>query len=344
MILVTGGTGLVGAHLLLNLTQQDSAVRAIHREGSDLQRVRRIFQQYLPSSEAARCFSKIQWMVVSMNEVPALEEAFEGIRKVYHCAAKVSFDPRNYQELRKTNIQGTANIVNLCISHGIDKLCYTSSVATLDAGLGEKFITESSLWKPELPHNQYAISKYGAEMEVWRGSQEGVPVVMVNPGVIIGPGIWDSGSGVMFPQIFDGLKYSFPKVTGFVGVDDVVRVMIGLMGSDLKNEKFVVVAENRSFEDVLNLVAASLNKPAPSRQLRPWMIYLGWLYQRSIGRWTSKEQRLTKNSHKTLFAESLYSSEKLKQTLGFEFEPLEEVIARTGKIYLNEREENRGNH
>src|SRR5699024_10789789 len=121
--------------------------------------------------------------------------------------------------------------------------------ATLDPNLGEDFITETSLWKPELPHNQYAISKYGAEMEVRRGSQEGVPVVIVNPGVIIGPGIWDTGSGVMFLQIFNGLRYSFPKVTGFVGVNDVVKVMTQLMESDIVNKKYVVVAENRSFMD-----------------------------------------------------------------------------------------------
>ncbi len=339
MILVTGGTGLVGAHLLLHLTHHNNQIRAIHRKGSDLERVKQIFGYYLSAAEATRRFSSIQWIEAPMNDIPSLEEAFKDVRRVYHCAAKVSFDPRSYHDLRKANIEGTANIVNLCISHQIEKLCYTSSVATLDANLGEEYIKETSLWKPELPHNQYAISKYGAEMEVWRGSQEGVPVVMVNPGVIIGPGIWDTGSGVMFPQIFDGLKYSFPKKTGFVGVDDVVKVMTQLMDSDLQNEKFVVVAENRSFKDVLNLVAASLGKPAPSRELKPWMVYLGWLYQSSIGRWTAKEQRLSRKSHQTLFATSMYSSEKLQQELNFEFEPLEEVIARTAEMYLKEHQD-----
>lgn len=336
MILVTGGTGLVGAHLLLELTQHHTEIRAIHRKGSDLERVRRIFGYYLSATEAKRCFSSIQWVEASLNDIPALEEAFIDIERVYHCAARVSFDPRNNHELRKANIEGTANIVNLCISHQVEKLCYTSSVATLDPNLGEDFITETSLWKPELPHNQYAISKYGAEMEVWRGSQEGVPVVIVNPGVIIGPGIWDTGSGVMFLQIFNGLRYSFPKVTGFVGVNDVVKVMTQLMESDIVNKKYVVVAENRSFMDVLNLTAASLGKPAPSRNLKPWMVYLGWVYQRSIGRWTSKEHRLSKNSHQTLFAASLYSSKKLQQELGFQFEPLDEVIVRTADLFLKE--------
>lgn len=335
MILVTGGTGLVGAHLLLYLTRENKIVRATHREGSDLKRVQKIFSSADPA-EGKNLFKKIEWVVAALNDLPALERAFIDVRYVYHCAAKVSFDSSQYWSLRKTNIEGTANVVNLCISNTIEKLCFVSSIATLDRGLGDKEVSETSEWNQELSHNQYAISKYGGEMEVWRGSQEGVPVIIVNPGVIIGPGIWDSGSGVMFPQIHQGLKYSFPKITGFVGVNDVIRAMVMLMKSEVVNEQFVLVAENTSFDWVLKKVARSMGKPEPSKQLKPWMIHLGWLYQSSLGRLLGTRKNLTSQSRKSLFEETRYNSEKIRQTLGIEFEPLEKVIQVTGQAYLED--------
>lgn len=334
MILVTGATGLVGSHLLLYLTQNNETLRATHREGSDLKRVEQLFSEFLPT-QGRSLFSRIQWVVAGLNDLPALEEAFQGIKQVYHCAAMISFDSAEYWALRKTNIKGTANVVNLCISNKIDKLLYVSSIATLDRGLGDKIVSETSAWNQELPHNQYAISKYGGEMEVWRASQEGVPVVIVNPGVIIGPGFWNSGSGVMFTQIQKGLKYTFPKVTGFVGVNDVVKAMIQLMESEIENNQYVLVAENTSFAKILKSIASSLGKPEPSKHLRPWMIYIGWLYQSSLGRLLGQQKNLTRSSHKNLFQETRYSSEKIKDTLNLEFESMDQVIRQTGLIFLS---------
>lgn len=293
-----------------------------------------MFSKSLPI-KGKSLFSRIQWVVAGLSDVPAMEAAFKDVRQVYHCAAKVSFDSAEYWSLRKTNIKGTANVVNLCISNKVDKLLYVSSIATLDKGLGDKVVTENSAWNQELPHNQYAISKYGGEMEVWRGSQEGVPVVIVNPGVIIGPGFWNTGSGVMFTQIHKGLKYTFPKITGFIGVNDVVRTMIQLMESEVRNEQYVLVAENSSFSKILKIVARSLGKPEPSRHLKPWMIYLGWLYQGSFGRLLGQQKNLTRRSSRNLFQETLYSSEKIKDALNFEFEPLNQVIHQTGQAYLD---------
>lgn len=335
MILVTGGTGLVGSHLLLYLTQKNKPVRAIHREGSDLERVERVFCNSLPT-QGKRLFSQIQWVVASLNDLPAMEVAFKDVKQVYHCAAKVSFDSAEYWSLRKTNIKGTATIVNLCISNKVDKLCYVSSIATLDKGLGDKVVTETSAWNQELPHNQYAISKYGGEMEVWRASQEGVPVVIVNPGVIIGPGFWNTGSGVMFTQIHKGLKFTFPKVTGFIGVNDVIKTMAQLMESEVENEQYVLVAENSSFTNILKAVARSLGKPQPSRHLKPWMVNIGWVYQSSFGRLLGQEKNLTRNSSKNLFEETLYSSDKIKKAFDFEFESLDEVICQTGNVFLED--------
>lgn len=335
MVLVTGGTGLVGSHLLTDLMKSGKQVRAIHRKNSDFSTVKEVFSYEFEPEEAHEMFHKIEWWEADILNIPALESAFLGIKRVFHCAALISFDPANYMDLRKTNIQGTANIANLCIKHDIEKLCHVSSIATFDKKTGENTITETSNWNPEKNHNPYAITKYGAEIEVWRASQEGVPVVIVNPGVIIGPGNWNSGTGLLFSKVQKGLKYFFPKITGFVGVWDVIKAMRELMDSSIKNEQFIVVSENLSFKTLLEKIAISLNKPVPNRKLRPWMVFLGWGYQKITCFITGKDRKLTRYSKKSIFEKTYYDNKKLKNHLNFHFEEMDTVIFKTGKYFRN---------
>ncbi len=336
MILVTGGTGLVGSHLLLDLTRSGEEPRAIYRSRESLERVKKVFSYYLSEADAEYLFSKIEWIAGDITETPSLEKAFSEVTEVYHCAALISFDRAKDSQLRKTNIEGTANVVNFCIKQKVKKLCFVSSIATLDKIPGENVISETSYWNKELDHNMYAITKYGAEMEVWRASQEGIPVIIVNPGVIIGPGYWDSGSGEIFQRVNNGLDYSFPKTTGFVGVEDVVKPMRLLMASNIRNEQFILVSENLSFQKVLGDVAESLQKKAPSKKLKPWMVKAGWLWQEFSGFFFGKEKQLNKSSAKSLFEDTFYSNEKIRQEIKYDFEPVANVISRTGKIFMQE--------
>lgn len=333
MILVTGGTGLVGSHLLLDLVRQGRKVRAIHRKSSNLDAVKNVFSYTLSSQEADDYFSRIEWMEADITDIPALSKVFEGITHVYHCAAAVTFDPSAYQKLRKSNIEGTANIVNFCIKKKVQKLCYVSSIATFNQSPGQVEITEKSLWNKEENHSMYAITKYGAEMEVWRGTQEGVPAVIVNPGVIIGPGFWNSGSGEIFKRINKGLKFRFPKVTGFVGVWDVVRAMQQLIHSPAQNSQYILVAENLPFDVVLEKAANSLGKPAPGIDLKPWMVFMGWISQKTYSLITGKRRQLTRRDVKSLFEETYYSSDKLRSECNFEFEDVEAAIEKTASAF-----------
>ena len=142
---------------------------------------------------------------------------------VYHCAALVSFNPKDYRTMRTINIDGTANLVNLCIENKVEKICFVSSIASIGKSLNNKPITEENEWNPEEKHHGYAITKYGAEMEVWRASQEGLNVVIVNPGVILGVGFWKTGTGKLFTTIKNGFKFYTEGITGFVDVKDVTK-------------------------------------------------------------------------------------------------------------------------
>lgn len=335
MILVTGGTGLVGSHLLFDLARSGAKIRAIHRESSNLEAVEKVFSYYISSAEAKKLFNTIEWVNADLLNIPALKLAFLEVDFVYHCAALVSFDSGDVHKLRQINITGTANVVNLCISNSVKKLCHVSSIASLGKPLSGKTITEKTPWNPEENHSDYAISKYGAEIEVWRGTQEGVEAVIVNPGVIIGPGFWESGSGPLFRKLDKGFNYYFPKVTGFVDVKDVVKAMQQLMTSEIKNEQYILVSENRSFKYVLEETAASLDKPAPRKRLKKWMVFVGWILQ-SIGSIFGYKKQLSRDSTKTLYDEWHFSNQKIKTDLNFQFQPLSESIKDTAKIYLKE--------
>ena len=228
MILVTGGTGLVGSHLLYKLLKTNNKIRAIYRREHKLALVKKVFSYYSADDESL--FEQIEWVEADITDIPALQRAFQDIDYVYHCAAFVSFEPDKYHVLRKINIEGTANVVNFCLSHQVKKLCYVSSIAAIGHQQNpQQLITEDTNWNQDADNSVYAITKYGAEIEVWRGSQEGIDAVIINPGIIIGPGFWNSGgSSSLIKKIYKGMPYYTHGVTAYVDVDDVVRAKAGL--------------------------------------------------------------------------------------------------------------------
>ncbi len=330
MILVTGGTGLVGAHLLSCLVMTKQSVRAIRRKNSDINAVKKVFSYY--SSDAA-LFDAIEWVEADITDVPSLELAFEGVTHVYHAAALVSFSPKDYVEMRTVNIGGTANIVNLCVAYKVQKLCFVSSITTIEKKIGAGIIDESGEWDAEKNNYGYAISKYGAEMEVWRASQEGVPVVIVNPGVIIGGGFWNNGAGEMFKRVSDGFSFYSNGLTGFVGVKDVVKIMMALMDSSVVNQRFVLVSENVSFREVFSTIAVCLNKKIPTVKVFPFMSAIAWRLDRVLSFFLGRKPVLTKQTASSIHNVNYYSSQKIKQTMGVHFSSIKSVIKEVALQY-----------
>lgn len=333
MILVTGGTGLVGSHLLYHLSLKNDKIRAIFRTTTSLEKVKNVFSFY---TNDASLFDKIEWFQADITQVPAMIPAFIDVTQVYHCAAFISFNPRDYREMRKVNIHGTAIVVNLAIDAKVDKLCFVSSIAAVGNSLNGNPINEESEWNKELDNSGYSITKFGAEMEVWRASQEGVDVVIVNPGVILGDGFWDTGSGKIFSNMYNGFSYYTEGITGFVAVQDVVKSMVQLMESSVKNKRFILISENKSFKEIFFLIADAFGKKRPSTKIKPWQTALFWRVAWFLSLLTGKEPLLSKYSAKSAHSESIYSSEKIQKTLNFKFEAIEKSIERTCKNYPKE--------
>ena len=332
MILVTGGTGLVGSHLLYKLSTENEKIRAIYRTENKLKKVKEIFSYY--TSEVEQHFSKIEWIQADITDIPSMITVFKNIKQVYHCAALVSFNPKDYREMRKVNIHGTAIIVNLSIDAKVKKLCYVGSIAAIGDAINGNIITEENEWNDQTDNHGYAITKFGAEMEVWRASQEEIDVVIVNPGVILGSGFWNTGSGKMFKQVHNGFNYYTQGITGFVGVKDVVKTMVYLMNSKIKNKRFILVSENKSFKDIFFFIADSFGKKRPSKNIKTWQTEVFWRVAWVVSKITGKAPLLTKYSAKSAHNVSYYSSEKIEKIINFKFEKIEKTINNVCKDFI----------
>lgn len=329
MVLVTGGTGLVGAHLLIHLLENEESVRAIYRSAKNIEKTKSLFLLYKKES----LFEKIEWIQADIIDVPSLEIAFENIDYVYHAAALISFDPKDENLLRKINIEGTANIVNFCIAKEVKKLCFVSSTAALgDLAPNETIITEETLWNPEKPHSDYAISKYGAEMEIWRGQQEGLNVVIANPGVIIGPGFMEQGSGMLFTKVANGLSFYTKGSTGFIAVTDVVKILFQLMKSDINSERFTLIAQNIIFRDVLNSIADALSVKKPSYYASPLLMGISWRIDWFMSNIFGRKRKLDRATASTSNSQKSLSNEKIKTALGIEFLDVHRYIKEISKL------------
>ncbi|MGH2667309.1 NAD-dependent epimerase/dehydratase family protein [Flavobacterium sp.] len=323
MVLVTGATGLVGSHLVLHLIEQGHEVKALFRNEKGKLRTQSVFEHY----EKAALFNKIHWCRADIIEISSLETAFEDVDSVYHCAALISFDPKDEDKLRKTNIEGTANIVNFCIDKKVKKLCFVSSIAALgDLAVNEEKITEQTEWNPEKTHSYYAISKYGAEMEVWRAQQEGLEVVVVNPGVILGPSFWKEGSGEIYQKVKKGLLFYTKGTTGFVSVDDVVAISALLMKENISGERFILVAENETYQKLVSIIADTLKVKEPKLYANWFLTGLAWRMDWFLAVLFNKKRELTKDLAYSLHSTDIYSNEKIIRRFGFQFQSITAYI------------------
>lgn len=334
MILVTGGTGLVGSHLIYHLLVQNESVKAIHQKASDLLAVKNVFSFY--SSDYENIFQKIKWIEADLCDISSLETAFQDVKHVYHCAAFISLDPNDYHKMRKINIEGTCNIVNLCVLNSIKKLCYVSSIAAVEKNKNGILVDETENWNSNTKKTDYAISKYGGEMEVWRASQEDVDVIIVNPGVILGSGFWKKGTGILFTKVFHGFKFYTEGVTGFVGVKDVVQIMHKLMLSTIKNERFILVAENVSFKDLLFQIADCFGTKRPNIKVTKTMSEIFWRLDHIKNKLFRLAPFITKDTAKSSLSINSFSSQKIKHAISYEFEPIVKTIETVCEDYLKD--------
>jgi nucleoside-diphosphate-sugar epimerase len=313
-ILVTGGAGLVGKELISQLLAKGERVVAIYNKTPLANFNSGLLEQF-------HC---------NIMDTTGLDEVMQGIEKVYHCAAIVTFNPARKKELFAINIEGTSNVVNAAIVAGVKKLVHVSSVAALGRIREDEVITESMNWTEETSNSIYGKSKYLGELEVWRGIGEGLDAVIVNPVIILGGGNWQQGSSKIFKTVYDEFPWYADGTTGFVDVRDVAKAMLALMESDISNQRFILSAENKSYKEVFNIIAKAFNKKLPHKKITPLLAKIVWRLEAIKSMFTGNDPLITKETAATALANVHFDNTKLKKFLpDFNYIKLEDTIAYT---------------
>jgi nucleoside-diphosphate-sugar epimerase len=313
MIFVTGASGLVGSHLISSLIDKGLQVSALYRH-------------QIPVFKGSE---KVNWRKGDILDITTLSEAMKDATQVYHCAAIVSFAPAEAAAMLHANQEGTANVVNLCIEKGIQKLVYVSSVAALGRIREDAPIDETMNWTPETSNSVYGKSKYLAEMEVWRGMGEGLKVAIVNPVIILGAGDWNKGSSEIFKSAYKEFPWYTEGVSGFVDVMDVTDALQLLMNSNISSERFILSGHNSKYKDVFINIANAFHKKPPHKKVTPLLAAIVWRLEAIKGWFTGKTPMLTKETALTAQAVVHFDNRKFLAAFpAFKYRTLPETVTR----------------
>ena len=321
MTLVTGATGILGRVIVLELLKRGKTVRATKRKTSNLEEVRHSFKFYTENPD--EFFNKIEWVHIDFDDIDSLKIAVNGVEEVYHCAAKVSFHPDARKKMYHTNIDGTKNLLYACENSSVKKFCFVSSIAVLDGFNENGMMDEDSDFNSKLEHSAYAESKHFSEMEVWRASAEGLNVVIVNPGMIIGSGNWNESSGLIYENFTKG--FTFSGGTSYVDVRDVAKISVELMEKNIFGERFILISENKRYSEMTNFVRNKLGKSTP-KILSKSVLNFAKILNFCFGWFIPSLKMANKVNIDSVTNLNPVSNQKIRERLDYQFIPVEESL------------------
>lgn len=322
MVLVTGGTGFLGAYIIKELVEAGYPVRAIRRSSR------------LPAFISPAILNRAEWREGDVLDLLSLEDAMEGVDSVIHSAGVVSFMKKDRRHMYQVNVEGTANVVNIALEKGVRRLVHISSVSALGRLTEGGHVTEEKKWEESRINTHYAKSKFKAELEVWRGISEGLEAVILNPSTVLGYGDWNNGSCAIFRNIFKGVSWYTNGINGFVDVEDVARVTRLMMESAISGERFIVNGDTWPFRKLQDTIAGFFGKMKPAREATPLLLGVAWRMEKLKSLFTGIKPLLTKESARVAVSRTWFENDKLLKALpGFSFTPLEETIKKACEKY-----------
>ena len=314
-VLVTGGTGFIGAYIIQELITKGYSVKALHRRNN--------FPFYI----SKETLSKVEWIQGDILDVVTLENAMENVDAIIHSAAIVSFDKKLREQMYRINVEGTANVVNLALEKNIKRLIHISSVAAIGRTAKGQTVDEEKKWVTSSLNTHYAISKQKSEMEVWRAMAEGLSAVIVNPSTVLGFGNWNSSSTAIFKNIYHGFSWYSEGENGFVDVKDVAEVAVALIDAEITGQRFILNGDNWPFRKLFNSIADQFKKPQPHRLATPFLGEIAWRLEHLKSYFSGHRPLLTKESAKVAHSRSNFDNSKILKALpGFNFTPLQQTI------------------
>lgn len=321
MILITGATGLVGSFIAKDLLDEGISFKSLKREHSTIPDILKNHENY----------SHIEWINGDIREPISLDEAFEGVDEVIHCAALVSFYSGDYNQMKDINVLGTINMVNHAQKKSIKKFIHISSIAALGRSEKNATITEDTKWVKSANDSRYAWTKHLGELEVWRASEEGLPVIILNPTVVLGPSNWNNSSTRLFKYVWEERGF-YPKgALNYIDVRDVSSIAIKMLKSEVVGERYILNSDKVLYKTLLQLIAETFGKKAPSIEVKRWMLSAGSIFEYVKSIFTRKNPLVTPETIRLSRTDFNYRNDKIKSFLDFEFMPLEDTIVWTCK-------------
>ncbi len=320
-IFVTGGTGFLGSYLLRYLVSQGyTNIIALKRANSRMDMVKDVVDD-------------VEWVEGDILDLGVLEDAIARVDYIFHCAAMVSFYPKDAKRMTKVNVEGTANVVNVALDFDIKKLVHVSSIAAVGRRKKLVEIDENTKWESSEYNSKYAISKFLSEQEVWRAGEEGLNIAIVNPSVIMGSGFWNEGPAAFFKMVWNGLKFYSTGKTGFVDVRDVAKFMMLLMESEISGERFILNSQNLAFRYVFDTIAEKLDVKKPSIKVTPFLESLSWRVLAVHSFFTGKKPAITRETAKSSGRIFIYDHSKSKSAFDFDYIPIEKTIEESAFLF-----------
>ena len=324
MNLVTGATGLLGTHLMMELLSRGERVRALVRPSANRNSVEDVFR-FCNNTH----FADIEWAEGDVLDIDSLEQAMQGCSHVFHCAAIVSYHPSERDEMYRVNTEGTANVINMALHLGTIKVGFVSSIAAIGKAKNNEQVDEQSEWVENDMNTHYAITKQLSEMEFWRGIHEGLEGVAFNCGFIIGPGSFDRSSPSLFRKLNEGMRFYPPGGTGFIAVSDAAWCIAELTLGPTTRERFILVTENRSMKEIFQLVAQSLGVKVPTQEAKPWILQVARIAEWLKEKLTRRKALVTGETVKNASLRFYYDSSKMQRATNLKSMPISEAIEQT---------------
>jgi dihydroflavonol-4-reductase len=328
-VLITGATGLVGSAVARRFLADNHEVRALVRPNAD--------RSLLEDLESA-----IKWVEGDVLDIGSLEAAIENVDFVVHTAAVVSFVPRDRKMMYKVNVEGTANLVNVCLKYPVKKLCHVSSIAALGRPDSRKLVAghttildESQRWEDSPENSEYAKTKHLAELEVWRGVAEGLNAVIVNPTLVLGEGDWSKSSTQIFRYVFKEKPFFTEGVANYVDVKDVAEIVFRLLGSDVSAERFLLNAGSISYRNLFNMIAGAMHKKEPWLRVGPGLAGMIWRIEAVRTFLMGTKPLITKETAQSAARNISYRNDKITNLLDFKFRTIEETVARVSESLVS---------
>lgn len=320
-VLVTGATGLVGSYIARLLAAADDyEVRATRRPTSSAELL----------GEAA---GRIDWVTGDLRELAVQDEALDGVSAVVHAAGLVSYRPEDSDLLREVNVGITRDLVNAALAGGVEHFVHLSSIAAISPSDALAVVDESDRgFAADESTTRYARSKYAAELEVWRGCEEGLPVAILNPSVVLGAGRWDGSSCRLFGWVDGGQRFYPPGSTGYVDVRDVAAFAKTCLDEGLTGQRFVLNAANLTYRAFFESVASALRVAPPATEVNAWQAELAWRAEAVRSRVLGRSPLLTKESARRSLTAKRYDAAR-SEAVGAHYRPISATIEETARAY-----------